>query len=98
MPTGIFVILAFLLSISFSGLVAFALITYIRRTWQVIRSEEVGSIQYRIVDELEQIRTQNYLLAERLERMEGALGDLSKADLSDAKSPDLLTSPETEDG
>ena len=73
MITSGFMVVAMLLSLGFSGLVAFALFTYIRRTWQVIRSEEMDSVQFRILDELDQLRTQNHALVERLERIEGSL-------------------------
>jgi len=68
MFSSVFVILAFLLSLGFSGILAAALITYIRRTWQLMRSEGDGSIQYRILDGVDQLHTRMDFLQERMEQ------------------------------
>jgi hypothetical protein len=73
MFSSVFVILAFLLSLGFSGILAAALITYIRRTWQLMRSEGDGSIQHRILDGVDQLHARMDFLQERMERMEQAL-------------------------
>lgn len=72
---GISLLMA-LLGFGFMGLLGGALFTYIRRTWQVIRSEEVGSIHFRILDELDQLSTQSLILSERLDRIEKGLPGL----------------------
>ncbi len=80
MFSSVFVILAFLLSLGFSGILAAALITYIRRTWQLMRSEGDGSIQHRILDGVDQLHARIDFMQERMERMEKALQE--KEDLS----------------
>ncbi len=52
---------------------AAALITYIRRTSQLRRSEEDGSVQVQMLDELQQLGIQLSLLNERMERIEHRL-------------------------
>jgi len=69
----LFAVLSTIIGIVFSVLVGGALLTYIRRTWQVIRSEQHGSVQDQMLDELDQIRTVGYLTAERLQRIESLL-------------------------
>jgi hypothetical protein len=70
---GLVMLFAFALSLGFSGLVAVALISYIRRTWQTIRSESDHSIDHQILDGIDQIQTRLDLLAERMDGMERAL-------------------------
>lgn len=73
MFSSVFVILAFLVSLGFSGIIAVALFTYIRRTWQVMRSEREGSIHHRILDGLDQIHIRMDFLQERMESLEKSL-------------------------
>ena len=73
MFSSVFVILAFLLSLAFSGILVAALLTYIRRTWQLIRGESDGSIQHRILDGVDQLHVRMDLLQEGMERLERGL-------------------------
>ena len=75
MFSSVFVVLALILSIGFSGILAVALLTYIRRTWQLIRGESDGSIQHRILDGVDQIHARMDFLQERMKRLEKALQD-----------------------
>lgn len=70
---GWFVILMFLLSAAFSGLLGVALITYVRRTWQLIRAESDDSVQRRILDGIDQLHARMDLVSDRLDRVEGLL-------------------------
>lgn len=70
---GWLVLLAFLVSVAFSGLVGIALITYVRRTWQLIRAESDHSIQHRILDGIDQLQTRLDLLSERMGEVERSL-------------------------
>ena len=70
---GWFFILMFILSIAFSGLVGVALLTYVRRTWQLIRAESDRSIQHRILDGIDQLQTRMDLLSDRLDGLDGSL-------------------------
>jgi hypothetical protein len=71
---ALLMILGPMLGVALTGLLGFAVFTYIRRSWQVIRSEQFGSVHHRILDELDQVRAQNHMLLERLDRIEAALG------------------------
>lgn len=75
MFSSVFIVLAFLLSLGFSGILAVALLTYIRRTWQLMQGERDGSIQHRILDGVDQLHVRMDLLQERLEHLEKALQD-----------------------
>ena len=66
-------ILMFILSVAFSGLVGVALLTYVRRTWQLIRAESDRSIQHQILDGIDQIQTRMDLVSGRLKGLERAL-------------------------
>jgi hypothetical protein len=68
-----------LMGFAFMGLLGGALFTYIRRTWQVIRSEQVGSVHSHILDELDKLSTQSSIVSERLNRIEGSLAGLGEA-------------------
>ena len=70
---GWFFILMFILSIAFSGLVGVALLTYVRRTWQLIRAESDRSVQHQILDGIDQLQTRMDLLSDRLDGLEGSL-------------------------
>ena len=66
-------LLSAVLGTGFSVLLGSALLTYIRRTLQVMRAERDGSIQDRMLDELDQLRIVGSLTAERLNRIETLL-------------------------
>jgi hypothetical protein len=69
---GLFFIIM-LLSAAFSALLGVSLITYVRRTWQLIRAESDDSIQHQILDGIDQLQTRMDLVSERLDRVEGLL-------------------------
>lgn len=73
MITSLFMVVVTLVSLGFSGLVAVALVTYIRRTWQVMRSQELGSAHGRLLDAMDQLHLQNHMMMERLERLDRGL-------------------------
>ena len=66
-------ILSAVLGTLFTLLLGGALLTYIRRTLQVIRAERDGSIHHRILDELDQLRIVESMNVERLDRIEALL-------------------------
>lgn len=66
-------ILMFIMSVAFSGLVGVALLTYVRRTWQLIRAESDQSIQHQILDGIDQLQTRMDLVSERLDGLERTL-------------------------
>lgn len=70
---SLIVVLMFIVSLAFSGLVCAALITYVRRTWQLIRSESDQSMQYRILDGIDQLQTRLDVLTERVDGLERRL-------------------------
>ena len=63
-------------SIAFSAVIGLAAITYIRRTWQLIRAEDDDSSRDRLLDGMDHLENQMHLVAERLGRLEGRLADL----------------------
>ncbi len=73
MDTSVFFVLAWVLSLSFTVLVGAGIITYLRRTWQLIRADGDGSAQSKLLDATEQIQLQLYSMSERLERLEEGL-------------------------
>lgn len=79
MDMSLFFVVAWVLSIAFTGLVAAGVITYMRRTWQLIRADSEGSVQERMLDSLDQIQTQLYSLSEKVARLEGGLGSADDA-------------------
>ncbi len=70
---GWFFTLMFFLSLAFSGIVGVALLTYVRRTWQLIRAESDHSIQHQILDGIDQLQTRLDLISERMDGLEGLL-------------------------
>ena len=67
-------------SIAFSVLIGAAALTYIRRTWQLIRAEEDDPTRDRLLDGIDHLENQMHLVAQRLgsleERLEGMEGRL----------------------
>ena len=66
-------VIAWVISAVFTILIGVGIVTYIRRTWQLMRAEEDGSSQDRTLDTLDQIQTQLYSMSERLGRLERRL-------------------------
>lgn len=62
--------LPWLASIVFGVIVAGALVTYIRRTWQLISRDSEGTQQQQLLDGLDRIETRLHAMSERLERLE----------------------------
>ncbi len=71
-------IVMWVVSLAFSVVVGAAALTYIRRTWQLIRSDADGSAQDRILDGVDHLETQMHLVAERLGALEGRLAELDE--------------------
>jgi hypothetical protein len=57
-------------SIVFGVIMAAALVTYVRRTWQLIRTDEEGPNSQRILDGLDRIEIQLSAMSERIEKLE----------------------------
>lgn len=66
-------VIAWVASVVFTILIGAGIITYIRRTWQLMRAAEDGSSQDQVLDTLDQIQTQLYSVSERLGRLEHRL-------------------------
>lgn len=73
MISRILPILGPLLGLAASGLGLVVLVDYVRRVWGASRSGESGSAERRLWDQLDQLQMQNYLLLQRLERIEATL-------------------------
>ena len=73
MPPSFVFVLAWILSIGFTLLIGAGVITYIRRTWQLIRADSDGSAQERILDGVDQLQSQLYAISDRLDRLESRL-------------------------
>lgn len=82
-------LLAWVVSIGFTVLVAAGILTYVRRTWQQIRADQDGSPHERLLDGLDQIQTQLYMLGERLERLERRLEHGDEEDPRARETPRL---------
>ena len=66
-------VVASILSVTFTLLIAAGVFTYVRRTWQQIRSDSDGSTHQQLLDGVDQLQTQLYMVLERLEQIEGQL-------------------------
>lgn len=62
--------LTWVLSAAFTLLIGAGVVTYIRRTWQLIRSHSDESVDDRLLDGIDQIQTQLYRVNERLSEVE----------------------------
>ena len=63
----------FALSAAFTGLLGVALLTYVTRTWQLIRGERDESTQQRLLDGIDHVQDRITLVNERLARLEERL-------------------------
>ena len=72
-----------LASVAFGVIAAAAMVTYVRRSWQLMRADEDGSRHDRILDGIDRMDTRLEAISERLARIE-------------ARDPRLLTDPEEE--
>ena len=59
-----------LASVVFGVIVAAAMVTYVRRTWQLMRADEDGSKHDRILDGIDRMETRLEAMSERLARLE----------------------------
>ena len=66
----IFMMVMWVGSITFGVIAAAAMVTYMRRTWQLIGADEDGSSQQQILDGLDQVATRLEAMSNRLERLE----------------------------
>lgn len=73
----VFVVM-WVVSIAFSALIGAAAITYIRRTWQLIRSDSDLSTTDRLLDGVDHLENQMHLVAERLGSLEERLAGMEK--------------------
>ena len=62
--------LVWLGSIVFGCIAAATMVTYMRRTWQVIREGERGSTHDQLMDGIDRIETRLEAMSDRLERLE----------------------------
>ncbi|MBT8488078.1 MAG: hypothetical protein HKO77_03440 [Gemmatimonadetes bacterium] len=86
-------IVMWVVSIAFSAVIGLAAITYIRRTWQLIRVEDDDATRDRLLDGMDHLENQMHLVAERLGRLEGRLERLD-ARLDTADDPAALEAGE----
>lgn len=75
---AIFFIIWFV-SFAMSVIIGAAAITYIRRTWQLIRSENDDPTSDRLLDGIDRLETQLFSMSERLARMEERMDALDGA-------------------
>ena len=66
----IFMMVMWVGSITFGVIAAAAMVTYMRRTWQLIGADEDGSSHQQILDGLDQVATRLEAMSNRLERLE----------------------------
>jgi len=67
------VVLGFLLSLVTSGLIGFALFTYIKRNWWDASLDEGDDHASRVLDGIDRIEVRLTAMNERIERLEGRL-------------------------
>ena len=79
-------VLAWIFSVLGSLLLGAVAITYVRRTWQLIRAEEDDPTRERLLDGLDHLETQIHLVSQRLGTMEDRLAGIERG----------LTSPDDE--
>ena len=70
MDLPVIMLVIWALSGLFSAVVAAALLTYVARTWQQIRSDREGSSADRILDAIDQVRVQLGSISDRIEEIE----------------------------
>ena len=66
-------IVAWVMSTALTLLIGVGIVTYIRRTWQQIRLDSDESRDDRLLDGIDQLQTQLYMVAERLGEIERQL-------------------------
>lgn len=93
--SGIFIVV-WLLSGLFSVLVGVGIITYIRRTWQQIRLDSDNPRHDQLLDGIDQLQTQLYLVNERLRKMEEELAGGTLPPPSESHSPGAISESSAE--
>ena len=73
------IIVAWVLSVAFTALIGAGVVTYIRRTWQLIKSHSDETAHDRLLDGIDQLQTQLYMVAERLGEIERQLANQNAA-------------------
>ena len=68
--TSIVIVLVWLGSISVGCIAAAAMVTYVRRTWQLIQLDEEGSSQQQLLDGIDRLETQLQAMSDRLHKLE----------------------------
>jgi Spy/CpxP family protein refolding chaperone len=68
--TSIVIVLVWLGSISVGCIAAAAMVTYVRRTWQLIQFDEEGSSQQQLLDGIDRLETQLQAMSDRLHKLE----------------------------
>ena len=86
------VVLWWILSAAFTLLIGAGVVTYIRRTWQLIRSHSDESELDRVLDGIDQVQTQLYMISERLSEVER---HVASQRLSDPSTPPSIGSGRT---
>lgn len=69
-------VIAWVLSVAFSVLVAAAVVTYIRRTWQQIGADAEGGAHDLLLDGIDRLETRLYMVTERLDGIEQRIARL----------------------
>lgn len=89
-------IIAWVLSVAFSVLISVGILTYIRRTWQQIRLDSDESRDDQLLDGIDRIQTQLYMVTERLADIERQLAPGDDQALLQGGAP--ATQPDDNDG
>lgn len=78
MEYSVLFFLAWLLSLGMGLLVAAVAVTYVRRTWQLIRADEGDSTHHRILDGLDELNVRLHGINERLIELDERLQRMEK--------------------
>lgn len=90
-------LVAWLLSGAVTALIGAVAITYVRRTWQLIRADEDESAQERILDGIDELQVRLYGIQERLTELDERLVGLERR-LPEGVFLARLAGPVAEDG
>lgn len=78
MPPTILFIFAWVVSVVGTVLLGAVAVTYIRRTWQLIRAEEDDPTRERLLDGIDHLENQMHLIGERLGSLEERLTGMER--------------------
>lgn len=76
MDMNLFFVVAWVVSVLGTLLLGAVAVTYIRRTWQLIRAEDDDPTRERLLDGIDHLENQMHLVAERLGSLEERLGGI----------------------